>query len=251
MISSAHVGPLPPVQPAQLPVWSLAGNETWCMIGYHAMPVIADAYVKGFRRFDAEARLSGDARHRHAGPQRSSSEYAKCGYIPVETRTSKESVSRTLEYAYDDWCIAQMAKALGKKEDAKLFAKRAENYRNVFDPVGRLHARQARRRQVARAVRSASSSLAPTTPKARPGTTRGSCRTTCPSLIELIGGDEKFVAKLDQMFAEKSGVLGEHPRPDRADRPVRPRQRAVPPHRLPLQLRRRAVEDASNGSARS
>ena len=121
-------------EPHALPMWPLACCETWCMIGYHSVPVIVDAYAKGFRGYDAELafeamkKTATDARNRQ-------DQYQKLGYVPAETGKRKEATSRTLEFAFDDWCIAQMAKALGKTEDAALFAKRAQNYTNVFDPA--------------------------------------------------------------------------------------------------------------------
>ena len=114
-----------------LPVWDLMGNETDMMIGYHAVPVIVDAYQKGLRGFDAE--LAFEAMKKSAlQDQFGLKAYREHGYIPAET--FPESVSLTLEYAYDDWCIAQMAKALGKEADYELFLQRAASYRPNFDP---------------------------------------------------------------------------------------------------------------------
>ncbi|MDH7444874.1 GH92 family glycosyl hydrolase [Aquimarina sp. 2201CG14-23] len=114
-----------------MPIWDLAGNYTHCMIGYHAVPVIADAYLKGIKGYDAEKAFEAmkySATRDKLGLQ----SYKNFGYIPVEEES--ESVSKTLEYAYDDWTIAQMAKALNKPEDVKEFTKRAQYYKNVFDP---------------------------------------------------------------------------------------------------------------------
>lgn len=114
-----------------LPVWELAANETWTMIGYHSIPVILDAYVKGVRGFDAEkafAAMKRSAMLDHFGL----AAYRKHGGIPGEVES--ESVSKTLEYAYDDWCIAEMARLLGKKEEAEDFRERAQFYKNLFDP---------------------------------------------------------------------------------------------------------------------
>lgn len=114
-----------------LPVWELAANETWTMIGYHAIPVILDAYVKGVRGFDAEkafAAMKKSAMLDHFGLPA----YRKHGFIPGEAES--ESVSKTLEYAYDDWCIAEMARLLGKPADASYFGERAQYYKNLFDP---------------------------------------------------------------------------------------------------------------------
>jgi predicted alpha-1,2-mannosidase len=114
-----------------LPVWELAGNETNCMIGYHAVPVIADAYIKGIRGYDIEQAYSAmikSASQDHFGLKY----YKEFGYIPAETEG--ESVSKTLEYAYDDWCIAMMAKQMGKEDDYRYFLQRAQSYKNIFDP---------------------------------------------------------------------------------------------------------------------
>lgn len=114
-----------------LPIWELASNYTGCMIGYHAIPVIADAYFKGIRDYDVELAFEAmkhSAEQNHLGLEA----YKTLGYIPSESES--ESVSKTLEYAYDDWCIAQMAKDLGKTEDYKYFLERSQSYKNVFDP---------------------------------------------------------------------------------------------------------------------
>jgi len=113
-----------------LPVWELAGWETNCMIGYHSIPVIFDAYMKGIRKYDAEklfAAMKNSAEQDIFGLK----SYKASGY--VESEKSSQSVSRTLEYAYDDWCIAMMAKELGKMDDYKKFSKRALSYANIFD----------------------------------------------------------------------------------------------------------------------
>ncbi len=115
-----------------LPIWSLQGNETWCMIGYHAVPVIVDAYLKGVKGFDP-ARAYEAIKTTAMNPNYDNvATYAKLGWVPFEKEN--ESVSKTLEYAYDDFCVGQMAKALGNKDDANYFAKRAANYKNIFDP---------------------------------------------------------------------------------------------------------------------
>jgi len=115
-----------------LPVWSMQGNETNMMIGYHAVPVIVDAYFKGIENFDVK--LAYEACKKSAlDTSRQIDEYITLGYVPVDEHHENWSVSKTLEYAYDDWCIAQFAKALGKTEDYNEFLKRSENWRNVYD----------------------------------------------------------------------------------------------------------------------
>ena len=115
-----------------LPVWSMQGNETNMMIGYHAVPVIVDAYFKGITNFDAQ--LAYEACIASAtDASREIDKYMALGYVPVGEGGDDWSVSKTLEYAYDDWCIAQFAKALGKTDDYNTFLKRSENWRNVYD----------------------------------------------------------------------------------------------------------------------
>jgi len=113
-----------------LPVWELCANETWCMIGYHSVPVIVDAYAKGIRGFDAEEAfraLMASATKDHYGLKG----YRNSGFVPGEHES--ESVSKTLEYAYDDWCIAQMALQLNKHDEFAYFGERSQFYKNVFD----------------------------------------------------------------------------------------------------------------------
>jgi predicted alpha-1,2-mannosidase len=114
-----------------LPVWSLTGNETWCMIGYHSVPVIVDAYLKGIKGFDAH-RAYEAIRTTAMNPDYDNVKtYATLGWVPFDKEN--ESVSKTLEYAHDDFCIAQMAKALGKTDEYNTFMKRAMSYKNLFD----------------------------------------------------------------------------------------------------------------------
>lgn len=114
----------------ELPIWPLSSGETGTMIGYHAVSVISDAYLRGIRGFDAESAL--DAMVRSSEINAKGSElYMKFGYIPSNIR--RESVSLALEYAYDDWTIARMAEAMGKPAIAEEYYRRAGNYINVFD----------------------------------------------------------------------------------------------------------------------
>jgi len=119
-----------------LPVWSLDNNETWCMIGYHSVPVIADAIVKGVKGFDWEKAYEACKAVAMNHDYDSVKEYAKIGYVPFDHEN--ESVSKTLEYAFDDFCVAQMAKKLNKTEDHEYFMKRALSYKNIFDPGSKL-----------------------------------------------------------------------------------------------------------------
>ncbi len=115
-----------------LPVWSFYGNETWCMIGYHAVSVIADAIVKDIPGFDYERayqaiKTTAMNPHYDCLP-----DYIKLGWVPFDKE--KESVSKTLEYAYDDYCIAMAAKKLNREADYKYFLNRALSYQNIIDP---------------------------------------------------------------------------------------------------------------------
>jgi len=117
-------------QQGKLPIWHLHGNETNTMVGYHSIPVIADAYLKGFRGFDAEKAL--DAMVASALLDEEGQDFVKkLGFIPADSQV--ESVAKALEYAIDDWCIAAMAKAMGKAEEYDLFSERAQYYKNYFD----------------------------------------------------------------------------------------------------------------------
>jgi predicted alpha-1,2-mannosidase len=117
-------------QQGKLPVWHLHGNETNTMVGYHAIPVIADAYLKGFTGFNAERAF--EAMKSFAMRDERGLDFVKSqGFIPADSQV--ESVARALEYAIDDWCISAMASALGKTEDAELFAKRSKYYKFYFD----------------------------------------------------------------------------------------------------------------------
>lgn len=114
----------------KLPIWTLYGNETECMTGYHSIPVIVEAYKKGIRTFDVEKAYEM-MKKTMLGKERGLEYYNKYAFIPCDKYD--ESVTVTLEYGYDDWCIAQMAKELGKMEDYELFMKRSKAYLHLFD----------------------------------------------------------------------------------------------------------------------
>lgn len=126
-------------QNGRLPVWNFWGSETDMMIGYHAVPVIVDAYLKGIGNFDAEKALEACVATANIDEYRGIGSYKKNGYIPYNVtdkyNTENWSLSRTLEYAFDDFCIAEMAQKMGKTELANEFYKRSQNYRNVFNPA--------------------------------------------------------------------------------------------------------------------
>ncbi len=185
-----------------LPMWELAGNYTHCMIGYHAVPVIVDAYVKGIGNFDTD--LAMQAMKTSSNQERFGIDaYVKHGYIPLNA--DRESVSKTLEYSYDDWCIAQMAKALGRDDDYRVYIKRAQYYKNIFDQqTGFMRARMNGMW---------SSPFDPT--EVNFNFTEGNSwqysffvPQDVSGLISLLGGKELFSKKLDGLFSAKPKLSG-------------------------------------------
>ncbi|MDA0863393.1 MAG: GH92 family glycosyl hydrolase [Bacteroidetes bacterium] len=185
-----------------MPIWDLASNYTGCMIGYHGVSVIADAYLKGLDGFDAQKALQAmkhSALQDHLGLK----SYKELSFIPLEIES--ESVSKTLEYAYDDWTIAQMAKALGQTEDYHEFIKRAQNYKSVFDPkTGFMRARQY------------NGWFSPFDPyevnfnytEANAWQYRFFVPHDVEGLIELMGGPNNFERELDKLFTTGSVTTG-------------------------------------------
>ena len=117
----------------ELPVWPLASDETGCMIGYHSVSVIADAWLRGIRGFDGEKALAAMVASSNKANVNASELYLQYGWIPADLKI--ESVSQTLEFAYDDWCIARMAESLGHADVAAEYDRRARSYREIFDPA--------------------------------------------------------------------------------------------------------------------
>jgi len=116
-----------------LPVWAFHGLETWCMIGYHAVPVIADAYMKGIGGFDADEALQAMVASANYGPYDGIAAYRQLGYVPIDEEG--EAASKTLEYAFDDWTISRVAEKMGRNEIAAEFGQRAGNWKHAFDPA--------------------------------------------------------------------------------------------------------------------
>ena len=116
-----------------LPVWAFHGLETWCMIGYHAVPVIADAYMKGIGGFDADEALQAMVASANYGPYDGIAAYRELGYVPIDEEG--EAASKTLEYAFDDWTIARVAEKMGRGDIAGEFGKRAANWKHAYDPA--------------------------------------------------------------------------------------------------------------------
>lgn len=120
-------------QSGALPLWNLYGWETNMMIGYHAVPVIVDAYLKGVGNFDAEKALEACIASANRDDYHGIGFYKTHGYVPSDKENW--SLSKTMEYAYDDYCIAKMAEAMGKSEIAETFYRRSQNYKNTFNPA--------------------------------------------------------------------------------------------------------------------
>jgi len=186
----------------RLPVWELAGNETDTMIGYHSVSVIADAAMKGISGFDREKAFvamkhSAELKHFGLGA------YMDRGYISVEDE--RESVSKTLEYAYDDWCIAEMARLLGRDEDYQTFIRRAQFYRNVFDPeTGFARPRRNGGWIIPFDPREVDFNFT----EANSWQYSFFVPHDVSGLIELLGSKEKFAAKLDELFTTDSKTTG-------------------------------------------
>jgi predicted alpha-1,2-mannosidase len=181
-----------------LPVWQYQGRETWTMIGYHAAPVIADAYLKGIDGFDPREALHAMVASATYGPYGDLADYMKLGYVPIDKEP--EAASKTVEYAFDDWTIAQMAKKMGRDDIAATFAKRASNWRNTFDAqTGWVRARlsDGKFREP----------FDPVSIKYGSDYTEGNAWQYSwfmpqdeGALVRLLGGDAKTIAKLDAMF---------------------------------------------------
>jgi len=184
-----------------LPIWSLQGNETWCMVGYHAVPVIVDGLLKGVKGVNVEHAYEAIKTTAMNPDYDSVATYAKLGWVPFDQED--ESVSKTLEYAYDDFCVAQMAKSLGKKADYDYFMKRAGNYKNIYDPsIG-----------LARGRDSHGNWQTPFDAHFYDDNSRSNVFTEgtswqyswyvpqdVPGLISIFGGRDEFAKKLDSLF---------------------------------------------------
>jgi predicted alpha-1,2-mannosidase len=181
-----------------LPIWSNSANENWCMSGYHCVAVIADAVVKGNAPFDANRALNACVTMAHHRNYEGIGYYEDMGYIPDEKNGN--SVSSTLEYAFDDWAIAQMAKKLNRMDIYNEFIKRSQNYKNVYDPaVGFMRPRTANgsfRNGAFDPLTTINEGFiegnswnytlfAPQDPK---------------GLIKLMGGEKRFIGYMDSLF---------------------------------------------------
>jgi predicted alpha-1,2-mannosidase len=195
---------------AVLPVWTLYGNETNTMTGYHSIPVIAEAYLKGIKGFDINKAYEA-IKATMMQDERGLDHYKKYGFIPCDFLD--ETVTITLEYAYDDWCVAQLAKALGKKDDYDYFMNRSKSYANLFDAdTGFMRGK----------FKDGKTWREPFDPKhsahrIKADYTEGNAWQhswfvphDVDNLIELHGGNELFSKKLEQLFAESSEINGEN-----------------------------------------
>ena len=183
-----------------LPVWSHYANENWCMIGYHAVPVIADAFMKGITGFDSQKALDACIASSTYEPYDGIGDYMKFGFVPADK--SSNAASKTLEYAYDDYCISRMAAKMGKQEIAAKYAKRSEAFNLIFDSgTGFM-----------RAKRSDGTFQTPFDPWSteKQGFIEGNTWNYSlyvphdpMKLISLHGGNKKFISHLDSLFNVK------------------------------------------------
>ncbi|MEO8998215.1 MAG: GH92 family glycosyl hydrolase [Rhodanobacter sp.] len=184
-----------------LPVWAYQGLETWCMIGYHAVPVIADAYIKGVRGFDADAAMRAMVASATYAPYGDLADYMKLGYVPIDKEV--EAASKTLEYAYDDWSLTQMAKAMGKADIAATFEQRAGNWRNAWDPKTGFMRAKLSNGQFREPFDPAFAGYGSDYTEGNAWQYSWYVPQDVAGLISAMGSDAKFVAKLDQVFDAK------------------------------------------------
>ena len=181
-----------------LPVWSLQGNETNMMIGYHAVPVIVDAYFKDIENFNVD--LAYEACKTSAMTDaRQIDNYKELGYVPVDENHENWSVSKTLEYAYDDWCIAQFAKALNKTDDYNYFLKRSENWENVYDSQSTFMRPKFKNGEFVKNF--IPKEYSPYFCESNAWQYFWSVPQNIEGLIKEVGGNELFEKKLDTMFS--------------------------------------------------
>ena len=206
-----------------LPVWPLWGNETWCMTGFHAVGMILGAYTRGFRGYDVEAVYTAMRNTALLGATANGSRamqaaFRHYGYLPAAPQTAdksigaerqKQAVSRSLDFAYDYWCVGAMAELLGKYDDAKLFYKYGQNYKNLFDrTTGFMRGKTADGQWREGAFRP----FHPNEEYWADYTESDAWQATfnvmqdVQGLIDLYGGDAPFIAKLDAFFTAPSHI---------------------------------------------
>ncbi|MBB3697278.1 GH92 family glycosyl hydrolase [Flammeovirga yaeyamensis] len=188
-----------------LPIWTAWGHDNYCMIGNHSIPVIVDAYNKGFTGFDSKEALAAMVETSTQSHINSNWEmYNKYGYYPYDL-LDNEAVSRTLESGFDDYCVSLMAESLGEDEIAKTFKKRASYYKNLFDKETGL----MRGKDIKGNFRTPFEPLKPTSPMNNPGdyTEANAWQYTWTPMqydvngyLELLGGKNEFTKLLDTFF---------------------------------------------------
>lgn len=192
-----------------LPIWTAWGQDNYCMIGNHAIPMILSAYQNGFKGFDANEALNAMVETSTKSHINSDWElYDKYGYYPFD-KLDNEAVSRTLESAYDDWCVAEMARKLGKTESANTFTKRANYYQAIYDPETTFF----RGKDTKGNWRIPFNPLMATSPLNNPGDYTEAnawqyfwtpAQYDISGLTTLLGGKEKFTEKLNAFFTTES-----------------------------------------------
>lgn len=188
----------------ELPIWSLSAVETGTMIGYHSVSVIADAYLKGIRGFDAEKAL--DAMKVSSEKNKKGADYyIKYGFIPSNIK--KESISCLLEFAYDDWCIARMAQEMGKEDVYRKYIERSQNYINVFDGSTKFF--RGKRMDGNWETSFNPFEVGRSYTEATAWQYRFSVPYDVNGMVQLFGGKEKFITALDSIFIADPNVHGD------------------------------------------
>lgn len=189
-------------QNGRLPVWNFYGSETDMMIGYHAVPVIVDAYLKEIGDFDPKKALAACVATANIDEYRGIGLYKKYGYVPYDVtdhyNSENWSLSKTLEYAYDDYCIARMAEKLGEKQIADEFYKRSRNYKNVYNSQTTFM--QPRNNKGSFIEDFSPDDYTPHICESNGWQYFWSVQQDVDGLISLVGGKERFAQKLDSMF---------------------------------------------------
>jgi predicted alpha-1,2-mannosidase len=193
-----------------LPFWPLWGSETYCMIGNHAVPVIVDAYFKGIKGFDVEKAYKAIYSSSTKPAYKSEVDvFHQYDYFPSD-KIRIESVSKTLEHAYNDWCVAQMAKALGKTDDYNFFSKSAQAYKNVYDAqTGFMRGKKSDGSWDNSKPFNAYKFEPTLYTEATAWQYLWYVPQDVDGLISLMGGKEKFSSKLDTLFKVSSKFEGE------------------------------------------
>lgn len=188
----------------ELPIWPLSAAETGTMIGYHSVSVIADAYLKGIRGFDAEKAL--DAMKVSSEKNKKGADYyIKYGFIPSNIK--KESISCLLEFAYDDWCIARMAQEMGKEDVYRKYIERSQNYINVFDGSTKFF--RGKRMDGNWETSFNPFEVGRSYTEATAWQYRFSVPYDVNGMVQLFGGKEKFITALDSIFIADPNVHGD------------------------------------------